>query len=211
MFFVKDTAFEGHPFLAFRRMKLFASAIMLSAVLATISGCASTAPKPTAHAPETPKKRVAPHKPQKQIKETAKATFQKTSLIWADQKGRKVIEATCKSATFKSEKDGVAELKDVNAKLFRKGVPASILVAPHVIAYNSTRRIVADGGVVIKSKDTGISYRSDKLVWDSTKDKVIGTGNVKMTKKNLSVKANAFTSDTALENADFSEAKLNVK
>jgi lipopolysaccharide assembly outer membrane protein LptD (OstA) len=187
--------------------------ILLTSAFLLIAGCGNNPPKQPQRQPVQKTAVSVPHKAKKptEVHETAKATFQKTKLIWSDPKGRSLFDAVCKSASVKNEENGIAELNGVTARLYRNGVFVSVLTAPRVTAWNNTRKISADGGVIVKSKTTGAIYRSDTLVWDSMKDKIIGTGNVKMTKQNMVVKANAFTSDTALENANFSEAKLNVK
>lgn len=144
---------------------------------------------------------------------TAKAEFQKAHMLWADEKGRTVFDAAYKSASLtQSGKDAVVELRGVSAKLYADGRISSTLSAPHVMAYSKTRQVTADGGVLVQSVTAEASAQCQNLLWKPKENKIIGYGNVRMVRRNMSVLADNFKADTGLKKAVFSggaELKLN--
>jgi len=140
-----------------------------------------------------------------------KAKFEKARILWDDENGRRVLEAHFKEATISQvDGDATAELYGVQADLYRNGKVASSLTAPRVVADTRSKEVRASGGVKIISEGEDATVLSERLVWKSDEDKIVGEGAVKLTKGNISVRAQKFEADTALKKAKFYDGKASL-
>lgn len=131
-----------------------------------------------------------------------KAKFRQAELSWSDERGRPVFHARFREAiASKSGDESVVELRDVNAALYSDGKIAGKLSAQRVVADSSKREVRASGGVKVISAVHNASADSEWLVWKSDEDRLLGKGDVRMVRDNISIAANSFEADTALRRA----------
>lgn len=188
----------------------FLSYIILLAVICLIltAGCQSKknqAAEPVPVAQKEPMPEAAKEPP----KTSVKANLQTAELVWEDDNGRPVWKAQFKEGHLAQADDSAeVQLIGVKATMFRNGKPASSLSASSVTADSNTREIVANGAVkVVSFKDNG-SLAANKLVWKSKEDKIIGTGNVKIVRGNISATASKVIADTSLSKVTLSNAEI---
>lgn len=155
----------------------------------------------------TPKRQPPPT----EDKTALKAEFRKAEITWADAEGRPVMDARFKKAVASTDSENArVELLGVKASLYQNGKRASSLSAERIVADSRTKEITASGSVKVTSAD-GSSAWSERAVWKSSENKLIGLGNVKLTKENITITADKFEADTALKKARFYQGKAEVE
>ncbi|HEY3299051.1 MAG TPA: hypothetical protein VGK34_10380 [Armatimonadota bacterium] len=196
------------------KIKLLICPIILGSLLVSIGIAGCGGPEGKKPAPSAPAKKTALKKAQEKAaqKQTVNATFQSTQIIWSDNKGRPLWIANCSEATAEqTSAKAVAILKDVKAEMYKDGKLISKLTAPLVEADSRTKQVKAYGGVKVVSTQNGGTAVCREMLWKSQENKIMGSGNVKMTKENMTIVANSFVSDTALKSAKFSKASVSLK
>lgn len=149
--------------------------------------------------------------PPKEEKSNLKAEFHKAGLAWADAKGRPLMEAGFKQALAStSGEEAKVELLGAKASLFRDGKRASSVIADRMVADSRTKEIRAVGGIRITTDD-GSSARCERVVWNSSANKLSGSGSVRLVKGNITITADRFEADTGLKKVRFYNGKAQVK
>lgn len=152
------------------------------------------------------KKQVA-----KEEKTALKAEFRKAAITWADAKGRPVMEARFREAVASTDAQSArVELLGVKATLYQNGRPASSLSAERVVADSRIKEISASGNVIVTSAD-GSSAQSERVVWRSSANKLVGLGGVKLIKGNVTITADRFEADTSLKTARFYDGRAEIE
>lgn len=133
-------------------------------------------------------------------------------MTWNDGKGNRVWDAQFKEAiASQTGSTSAVELRGVEADLYEDGKLVSKLIAPNVTADSKQKEVKATGGVELVSGTDGAVVHADSLRWKSAEGKVYGVGNIKMTRKNISVAAVKFEADTGLKKAVFKNGRIDVK
>lgn len=164
-----------------------------------IAGCGQPQPqRPGA------KSMVNPSTSKPKEEDSVDAKLQAAKVLMRDEKGRPLWAARFSEGTgSKDYAKSVGIFHNVSASLYKDGKVASTLVAPLVEADSRSKEFRASGGIKIVSNSDGATATCQRIVWKSKENKVYGTGNVKMTRQNMTVIGNSFVSDTSLKSAKF--------
>lgn len=92
---------------------------------------------------------------------------------------------------------------DFSAQLYENGKLTTSMKAAKVVANQSDRTVLANGGVVLKSLDRGTVIESKWAKWFSRQNKIVGNGGVKFLwnmggQGTMKGESAAFVADTAL-------------
>ena len=104
------------------------------------------------------------------------------NTIVEEEDGKKIWELTAKTI----EIDPVTKntiLKDVQGSFYQKNGEIIKLVAPEAVYDVNNRDIIINGLVKVDSSN-GSALKADKLQWQAKEGKLIGDGNVVLTKEN---------------------------
>ena len=111
-----------------------------------------------------------------------------------------VWEATVPRAEAKSAQAGAAGvLEDVRCVLYEKGKPTTDLQAGQVRALQAQWRIEARGDVRAHSRVNGVRLQANEVIWLARQNRLIARGNVVVTGKQFSLRAEQVELDTALQ------------
>lgn len=128
-----------------------------------------------------------------------KTSLKKAEMTWIDTKGNPILKAGFSTGKASQEdKIVVAQLRDMRAELYEKGKLASRMVAPRVEANTEAYEIVAYGGVKVTSVAQNASIVADKITWKSKENTIVGEGNIRLRKDNVTATGSKIISDTSL-------------
>jgi lipopolysaccharide assembly outer membrane protein LptD (OstA) len=83
--------------------------------------------------------------------------------------------------------------------LYEKGQPTTDLRAAQVRALQKQWRIEATGGVRARSRVNGVNLQAKEVIWLARQNRLIARGDVVITGKQFSLRAQEVELDTALQ------------
>ena len=178
------------------------AAIIGAATLCLLAGCSNRKTATATGSPTPPTKPT----PTPTLPPQFQGAAQRINITLFDAKGRKIAEVSGDSAGLtpvgKSQEVSVTRGK---ATLFKDGKPAATVSADRLTADNLSRILKATGGVVVRSleQEGTPTARADTVTWEHDRDRIHGTGGVKVTADTgWEIPAASFTGDTELKTLD---------
>lgn len=111
-----------------------------------------------------------------------------------------VWEATVPYAQASSVQAGATgEFENVQCILYEKGEPTTDLRAGRVRALQKQWRVEASGGVSATSRVNGVRLQANEAIWLAQQNRLIARGDVRITGKQFSLRAQEVELDTALQ------------
>ena len=135
---------------------------------------------------------------------TAKAA--NLSFSFVNEKTGKILctgtTTTSTAGAGSTENDLYADLRNVRGVMYADNKPANSFTAPHVVAYNANKLVVATGGIrVVSLSEPGTWLTCDRMTYYAAQGKIIGTGHVvfKNTVQGFTQRGPSFAADTRLK------------
>jgi lipopolysaccharide assembly outer membrane protein LptD (OstA) len=111
-----------------------------------------------------------------------------------------VWEAVVPRAEAKGAQAGATGVfENVQCVLYEKGQPTTDLRAAQVRALQKQWRIEATGGVRARSRVNGVNLQAKEVIWLARQNRLIARGDVVITGKQFSLRAQEVELDTALQ------------
>jgi lipopolysaccharide assembly outer membrane protein LptD (OstA) len=111
-----------------------------------------------------------------------------------------VWEAVVPRAEVRSAQAGATGVfENVQCVLYQKGHPTTDLRAGRVRALQKQWRIEATGGVRARSRVNGVQLQAKEVIWLARQNRLIARGDVVITGKQFSLRAEEAELDTALQ------------
>ena len=133
------------------------------------------------------------------------------TIINISQDGRKVAEIWA-GYVANFHRQNQTQLKDsVHADFYdRNGNHSSVLTADEGTVENQSRNLIARGNVVVVS-DSGVVLRTQMLIWNHTRQKIISEVPVVFTNGSDTLYGDSFISNPDLSNYEIRNAKGRTK
>lgn len=152
----------------------------------TKAGASAVKPEPAVEKPDRPKLSVV---------------TREVTLSW-EEAGKLKMQATAREIVG-NELTGTGTMKDAKVLWYDNGQLTTVMNAPVIEAQQSTRTLIASGGVVVRSVPRNTVVKSQWLKWQAREHKITGNGGVTVTSDIGTVKAAGLVADTELKTIKF--------
>jgi hypothetical protein len=123
-------------------------------------------------------------------------------LTWLEPgtPSQKVWEAVVPRAQAQSVQAGATGVfENVQCVLYQKGQPTTDLRAGRIRALQKEWRIEADSGVLAHSRVNDVKVQAETMIWLARQNRLIARGEVQITGKLFTLRAQEVELDTALQ------------
>jgi LPS export ABC transporter protein LptC len=151
--------------------------------------------EPAKTARETPSSETDEKRPE------LKVVARQITMTW-DEAGKTKMKATAREIVG-NELTGTGMMKDAEVFWYDNGQLTTVMKAPQIEAQQSSKTLIATGGVVVRSIPRKTVVKSQWLKWYANEHKVIGNGGVTVTSDMGTINAAGLTADTELKTIKF--------